>query len=59
MCVEGGEDEGGMGVVFIKVNGVEYCFKKFGYNIVVFDLIGDVYVVRNFNINFGEGVVMG
>ncbi|XP_020626915.1 catenin alpha-2-like [Orbicella faveolata] len=56
---EGGEDEGGMGVASIKVNGVEHCPKKPGHNIVVLDPIGDVYAARNFNTNSGEGAAMG
>ncbi|PFX19617.1 Catenin alpha-2 [Stylophora pistillata] len=56
---EGGEDEGGMGVSSIKVNGVEHCPRKPGHNVVVLDPIGDVYAVRNFNTNSGEGPAMG
>ena len=59
MRAEGGEDEGGMGVSSIKVNGVEHCPKKPGHNIVVLDPIGEVYAARNFNTNAGEGTAMG
>ena len=59
MRAEGGEDEGGMGVSSIKVNGVEHCPRKPGHNVVVLDPIGDVYAVRNFNTNSGEGPAMG
>lgn len=59
MRAEGGEDEGGMGVASIKVNGVEHCPKKPGHNIVVLDPIGDIYAARNFNTNSGEGAAMG
>ena len=59
MRAEGGEDEGGMGVSSIKVNGVEHCPRKPGHNVVVLDPIGDVYAVRNFNTNAGEGPAMG
>ena len=56
---EGGEDEGGMGVSSIKVNGVEHCPRKVGHNVVVLDPIGDVVAAKNFNTNAGEGPALG
>lgn len=56
---EGGEDEGGMGVSSIKVNGVEHCPRKVGHNVVVLDPVGEVVASKNFNTNAGEGVAMG
>lgn len=55
---EGGEDEGGMGVSSIKINGVEHCPRKVGHNVVVLDLVGDVVAAKNFNTNSGEGPAM-
>lgn len=55
---EGGEDEGGMGVSSIKINGVEHCPKKVGHNVVVLDPIGEVVAAKNFNTNSGEGPAM-
>ena len=56
---EGGEDEGGMGVASIKVNGVEHCPQKPGHNVVVLDPTGEVYEAKNFNTNSGEGPALG
>ena len=58
MRAEGGEDEGGMGVSSIKVNGVEHCPRKVGHNVVVLDPIGEVVAAKNFNTNAGEGPAM-
>ena len=56
---EGGEDEGGMGVSSIKVNGVEHCPRKVGHNVVVLDPTGEVFAAKNFNTNAGEGPALG
>lgn len=52
---EGGDDEGGLGQASIMVNGVEYCPNKPGHNIVVLDPTGELFEVKNFNTNAGEG----
>lgn len=59
MRAEGGEDEGGMGVSSIKVNGEEHCPRKVGHNVVVLDPIGEVVAAKNFNTNAGEGPALG
>ena len=59
VLADGGEDEGGIGEASIKVNGVDYCPKKPGHNIVVLDPTGEVVVAKNFNTNAGQGAAMG
>jgi hypothetical protein len=49
-----------MGVASIKVNGVEYCHKKTGHNVVVLDPAGQFVASRNFDTTTQEGgVAMG
>ena len=49
-----------MGVASIKVNGVEYCHKKLGHNVVVLDPAGQFVASRNFDTTTQEGgVAMG
>ncbi|CAB4026103.1 catenin alpha-2-like [Paramuricea clavata] len=56
----GGDDIGGMGVASIKVNGVEYCHKRLGHNVVVLDPAGQFVASRNFDTTTQEGgVAMG
>ena len=56
----GGDDIGGMGVASIKVNGVEYCHKRLGHNVVVLDPAGQFVATRNFDTTTQEGgVAMG
>ena len=58
VLADGGEDEGGVGVATIEVNGVDYCTKKPGHNVVVLDPTGEVVVAKNFNTNAGQGKAM-
>ena len=51
----GGDDIGGMGVASIKVNGVEYCPKKLGHNVVVLDPAGHFVTSRSFDTTTREG----
>lgn len=51
----GGDDIGGMGVASIKVNGVEYCPKRIGHNVVVLDPAGQYVTSRNFDTTTREG----
>ena len=55
----GGDDIGGMGVASIKVNGVEYCHKRLGHNVVVLDPAGQFVATRNFDTTQEGGVAMG
>lgn len=49
-----------MGVASIKVNGVEYCHKRVGHNVVVLDPAGEFVASENFDTTAPEGgVAMG
>lgn len=44
----------------IKVNGVEYCHKRLGHNVVVLDPAGQFVASRNFDTSTPEGgIAMG